>query len=91
MMTQKEYHKQINKRFYEYINNHYPEYKIDSSEGYGRVYLIPETRDDMIEYHQSYHTLCQLNWASDKSKQNMLEMEKYINENIIPVVNLISE
>ena len=79
-MTKKEIHKEINRRFYQYINENFSEYTIDANEGYGYIYLIPEHRDDCIEYHQSRHNLCQLNWASDKSKQDMFKMEMFLNE-----------
>lgn len=88
-MTKKEYHKQINKRFYTYVEENFPQYEIDPSEGYGRIYLVPERKDDAILYHQSEHTLCQLNWASEESKNDMKIMEDYINNNIIPFVNTI--
>ena len=90
-MTKKEYHKQINKRFYEYVNQHFPNYELDFNEGYGYVYLICENKNDLIEYHQSRHDLCILNYATDKAKQDMLQMERYINENIIPYVNMVTE
>lgn len=79
-MTKKEIHKEINRRFYQYVNENFPEYTIDNSEGYGYIHLIPKRRDDSIEYHQSRHDLCQYNWASDKSKQDTLKMKLFLNE-----------
>jgi len=87
-MTKKEYHKQINARFYAYIENNFPEYTIDSNEGYGRIYLISEDIDNTIEYHQSRHDVHCWNFSSDKIKSDTKKMEDYINNNIIPLVNL---
>ena len=39
-MTQKEFHRQVNARFYAYVEENFPQYEIDHSEGYGRVYLL---------------------------------------------------
>jgi hypothetical protein len=50
-----------------------------------------ENKNDLIEYHQSRHDLCILNYSTDKAKQDMLQMEIYINENIIPYVNMVTE
>lgn len=79
-MTKTQKHKEINSRFYQYVNEHFPNYQIDHSEGYGRVYLIPKSKDDAIEYHQSRHDLCQFSWASEKSKVDMKHMEVFLNE-----------
>jgi len=38
-MTQKEYHRQINSRFYAYVEENFPQYEIDDSEGYGRILI----------------------------------------------------
>lgn len=91
-MTKKEKQKQINKRFYAFIENNFPEYNIDSGEGGGRIYLIPKETNrvlDSIEYHQSLHTLLCFNSASEKTHSDMKIMEKYINENIIPYVEYL--
>jgi len=73
-------HKEINSKFYSYVNENFPQYQIDSSEGYGRIYLVPDKNDDSIEYHQSRHDLCQLNWASDESKKDVETMEVFLND-----------
>jgi len=39
-MTKKEIKKTINKEFYKYVTESFPDYYIDNSEGGGRVYLI---------------------------------------------------
>ena len=92
-MTQKEYHRQINSRFYAYIEENFSQYEIDNSESYGRIYLMPKAEprrsDDSIEYHQSRHDLCCLNMASESTKRDMEKMENYLNNNIIPFVNLL--
>ena len=91
-MTQKEYHKQVNSRFYAYVEANFPQYEIDHSEGYGRIYLIPKHGyGDSIEYHQSRHELCCMNNASESTKEDMFTMEKYINNNIIPFLKLIEK
>ncbi len=91
-MTQKEYHKQVNARFYAYVEENFPQYEIDHSEGFGRIYLIPKHGyGDSIEYHQSRHELCCMNNASESTKEDMFTMEKYINNNIIPFLKLIEK
>ena len=91
-MTQKEYHKQVNSRFYAYVEANFPQYEIDHSEGYGRIYLIPKHGyGDSIEYHQSRHDLCCMNNASESTKEDMETMENYINNNIIPFLKLIEK
>ena len=91
-MTQKEYHRQVNARFYAYVEANFPQYEIDHSEGYGRIYLIPKHGyGDSIEYHQSRHELCCMNNASESTKEDMFTMEKYINNNIIPFLQLIEK
>jgi hypothetical protein len=89
-MLKKEYHKQINKRFYAFVENEFPQYTIDSGEGYGRIYLIPKEgiMDDSIMYHQSEHYVQVLNFASEQAKQDCLRMQDYIVNNIVPFVNL---
>jgi hypothetical protein len=98
-MTQKEYHKQINARFYAYIEENFPQYKIDSSEGYGRIYLIHKgimgsnlsavKNKNSIEYHQSRHDLCCMDYVDEFIKEDMKKIENYLNDNIIPFVNLL--
>lgn len=93
-MNQKQYHQQINQRFYLYVEDNFPEYEIDSSEGYGIIYLIPKNEigtDGVIEYHQSRHDLCCYNWSHQKTKSDIEKMEKYLTENIIPYVNMLKE
>ena len=66
VMTKKEIHQSINKNFYKLIEDYYPQYMIDDSEGFGRVSLIHQDNgingnwDEVIEYHQSRHDLCWL-------------------------------
>jgi len=99
-MTQKEYHRQINSRFYAYIEENFPQYEIDDSEGYGRIYLIykgimgsnlPAVENkNSIEYHQSRHDLCCFNMASESIKRDMEKMENYLNNNIILFVKSLA-
>lgn len=83
-MTKKEIKKTINKEFYKYVTESFPDYYIDNGEGGGRVYLIDETSkhpgDDSIMFHQSEHYLMTLNWASDKVKRDCEVMENYLKQ-----------
>ena len=81
-MTKREQHQHINRLFYNYIEQHFPEYTISFDEGYGRVYFIPKSNqaNDSIEYHQSRHDVCCANWASSKTKTDTITMEKYLNQ-----------
>ena len=85
-MTKKEMHKEINRRFYDYLNENFTEYTIDSSEGfcffYGRIYLIPKSGNinNAIEYHQSSHDLCCVNWSEEKTKKDVETMELFLND-----------
>jgi hypothetical protein len=89
-MTKKEIRRQINERFYSYVESNFPQYHIDHNEGGGRVYLIPDDKDDSIEYSQSDHTVCQYNYASPKSKEDCNQMEKHLKEMIIPYVEWLA-
>ena len=81
-MTKREQHQHINKLFYNYVKQNFPEYTISFDEGGGRVYLIPKSNkaNDSIEYHQSRHDVCCANWASSKTKTDTIAMEKYLNK-----------
>jgi hypothetical protein len=81
-MTKREQHQHINKLFYNYVKQNFPEYTISFDEGGGRVYLIPKSNkaNDSIEYHQSRHDVCCVNWASSKTKTDTIAMEKYLNK-----------
>ena len=81
-MTKREQHQHINKLFYNYVKQNFPEYTISFDEGGGRVYLIPNSNkaNDSIEYHQSRHDVCCANWASSKTKTDTIAMEKYLNK-----------
>ena len=81
-MTKREQHQHINKLFYNYVEQHFPEYTISFDEGYGSVYLLPKSNkaNDSIEYHQSRHDVCCANWASSKTKTDTITMEKYLNK-----------
>lgn len=81
-MTKKEYHQNINKQFYDFVNKNFPKYDIDSSEGYGLIYLIDrEDRKQMIEYHQSRHDLCILNSSDRELNNDMKIMEQWLHDN----------
>lgn len=82
-MTKTQLKKAINKDVYTYVEERFPEFEIDHNEGDGRVYFIDTTSncpaDDSIEYHQSAHTVCTLNWASERVKDVERELESWIN------------
>jgi hypothetical protein len=82
-MTKKQFHSVINKDVYTYMEQYFPEFTIDDSEGYGRIYFVDSTSsnpaDDSIQYHQSRHTVCTLNWASERVKDVEKELESWIN------------
>ena len=81
-MTKREQQQYINKLFYQYVEQHFPEYTISFDEGYGRVYLLPKSNkaNDSIEYHQSKHEVCCANWASSKTKADTITMEQYLDQ-----------
>jgi hypothetical protein len=90
-MNKTQMKKEINSRFYSYIENNFPQYELDFDQGGGRVYLVPtnstSSSDGSIEYHQSYHDLVCFNWASEETKEDVNTMQTFINNNIIPSVN----
>jgi hypothetical protein len=91
VMTQKEYHQQINERFYGFVESNFPEYDMYDEMG-GRMNLMADGKgDNSIEYHQSRHELTSLNWVSEKTKSDLFEMEMYLNRVIIPNVNRLKE
>ena len=82
-MTKKQFHSAINKDVYAYMEQRFPEFIIGDSEEGGRIYFVDSTSDhqvaDSIEYHQSRHTLCTLDWASERVKDVERELESWIN------------
>ena len=44
-MTQKEYHQQINNRFYSFVESNFPEYQMNYEMG-GKIDLTPEGQKD---------------------------------------------
>tara|TARA_R100000900_G_scaffold131430_1_gene107649 strand:- start:86 stop:337 length:252 start_codon:yes stop_codon:yes gene_type:complete len=76
-MTKKQMHKEIRQRFYEVVNEKFPQYDIDS-DGFGRVQLV--NGNDMIEYHMSRHTLCGFYHNSYESQQDKSKMELLLNK-----------
>ena len=83
-MNKTETKRQINKRFYQYIEDNFPEYDIDAGEGYGRIYLVPKEGDDRgnnsIEYHQSNHDVICFNNASKKTHEDVAKIQSYIDK-----------
>jgi hypothetical protein len=94
-MNKTQMKKEINSRFYSYIENNFPQYELDFDQGGGRIYLVPtnstSSSDGSIEYHQSYHDLVCFNWASEETKKDVITMQAYINNNIVPFVNTVLE
>jgi hypothetical protein len=91
VMSQKEYHKQINERFYSFIESNFPEYEMYDEMG-GRIRLMADGKtDNSIEYHQSRHELISLKWASEKIKSDLFEMEQYLYRVIIPNVDRLNK
>jgi hypothetical protein len=82
-MTKAQLRKAINKDVYTYVEERFPEFIIGDSEEGGRIYFVDSTSDhqvaDSIEYHQSRHTVCTLNWASERVKDVERELESWIN------------
>lgn len=89
-MTKTEKRRQINERFYQYVNDKFPEYVIDHSEGYGRVYLSFSNSPYQIEYSQSEHTVCCLKSDGEKVKEDCEKMELYLRTMIIPYVEWLA-
>ncbi len=81
-MNKTERKKAAVKRFCEMVEADFPAYSIDESEG-GSLSLTPDwsnkPMDDGIEFSRSRFDLCSLNWASDQTKADELEMEKKLN------------
>lgn len=90
-MNKTEIKRLINKRFYIYINESFPEYDMDFNEGGGRVYLNPigenlNLTNDCIEYHQSYHEVTCLNQSSKKIQEDTETMRLFLMNSIIPFI-----
>jgi hypothetical protein len=91
VMTKKQIQQEINSRFYSFIESNFPEYEMYDEMG-GRMNLMANGKgDNSIEYHQSRHELISLNWASEKTKSDLFEMEQYLHRVIIPNVNRLQE
>jgi len=92
-MTKKEIRRQINERFYSYVESNFPQYHIDHNEGGGRVYLIninQSDKVDCIEYSQSEHTVCCLKSDGGHVQEDCNQMEKHLTKIIIPYVEWLA-
>jgi hypothetical protein len=49
--------------------------------------MVGENGDDWFDYHQTHHTVCGMNWASDEAQSIMNELEMFIDM----VVNQVGE
>lgn len=94
-MNKTETKREINRRFYVYVETNFPLYELEFDSGYGRVSLVPKEGEDRstnsIDYHQSDYSVMCSNFASKETKENTFEMQTYINNNIIPFVNTFIE
>lgn len=94
-MSKTEIKREINRRFYTYVETNFPQYELEFDNGYGRVSLVPKEGEDRgtnsIDYHQSDYSIAYLNFASKETKENAIAMQTYINNNIIPFVNTFIE
>lgn len=92
-MNKTEIKREINRRFYIYVETNFPQYELDFNEGGGRVSLIPQegTNNDFIEYHQSYHEVICLNNASKQTHEDVAQMQLYLDNNIIPFIKSFIE
>jgi hypothetical protein len=86
VMMQNEFQQQVNNRFYSFIESNFPEYQINDERG-DVMYFRPEGQKDSIEYNQLKHELNCLNWSNEKIKNDLEQMEQYLNMVIIPNVN----
>ena len=74
--TKKAYHKSVNKAVYEWCDA--KGYSTDDEMG-GRV-IIDLLNGEIIEYHQSQHSLGTFNWATDETLAIEDELEAFIEE-----------
>lgn len=79
-MTKKEMHREITTKFFMFIEKKFPQYDIDDSEGFGRVYLSHENGSDSIEYHLSRHEVVGFNDNSAQSKDDENIMSTFLEE-----------
>lgn len=83
-MTKKEIKKQINKEFYNFVNENFPEYYISDDGNGAFVSLIdkssPNPGDDSIDYHRSEHYLATSNWCVKKTEMDCNIMENYLKQ-----------
>lgn len=79
-MTQKDFHKGINKQFYEFVNENYPDYHLDFNEQGGRVmlYLPSKGNKHYITYHQREHYCLTYSDASQETKEICENLNKYL-------------
>ena len=75
-MTKKEMHSAINKQVYKWLEE--KNVPLELGEGGRITIMIGDDTNNWFDYHQSHHTVCGLNWASDESQSIMSELEKYI-------------
>ena len=84
-MTKKEMHSAINKQVYNWLNERNIPFELEMG---GRVtVMIGKSSDDWFDYHQTLHTVCGMNWASDEAQSIMNELEMFIDM----VVNQVGE
>ena len=76
-MTKTQKQKEVIKRFLTFVEEAFPQYKIDDYGDGGRInfFLIGGSDDDAIEFQRSRLDLCTLNWAPLQTKQDCTIME----------------
>lgn len=90
-MTKTERKKQINSRFYAYIEANYPDYYLHFEEMGGRVYLVPSNNRmlEAIMYHQSEHYVMCDKHCLPSTQDAKDQIQRYLNNNIIPLVDTV--
>ena len=84
-MTNKEINSAINKQVYNWLNERNIPFEYEMG---GRVtVMVGENGDDWLDYHETHHTVCGMNWASDEAQSIMNELEMFIDM----VVNQVGE
>ena len=80
-MNKTEKKREIIKQFLTYIENEFSQYTIEDDGDGGRIMFYPDNLDNdgVIEYHRN-NGLCSYNWAPERTKLDMAEMEKMLNK-----------
>jgi len=75
-MTKREQLRQLHSTFYKFIEKEYPESDLfDEGQSMEILLFGDQDRDDWISFHKSRLTLDCLNWASDRTKEEISKLE----------------